>query len=53
MIRGEATSVAQQQATEILARVGLGERLHHRPGELSGGEQQRVTMPVRLCIVRV
>lgn len=44
MIRGEATSVAQQQATEILARVGLGERLHHRPGELSGGEQQRVAI---------
>jgi predicted ABC-type transport system involved in lysophospholipase L1 biosynthesis ATPase subunit len=28
----------------LLARVGLGDRLHHRPGELSGGEQQRVAV---------
>ena len=31
-------------ARELLQRVGLGERLHHRPGELSGGEQQRVAI---------
>ena len=33
-----------KQATEILARVGLGERIHHKPGQLSGGEQQRVAV---------
>jgi len=31
-------------ATEALKRVGLGERLHHRPSELSGGEQQRASL---------
>lgn len=31
-------------ATEALERVGLGHRLHHRPTELSGGEQQRVAI---------
>jgi lipoprotein-releasing system ATP-binding protein len=33
-----------RKARELLDRVGLGERLHHRPGELSGGEQQRVAI---------
>ena len=32
------------RATELLRRVGLGERLAHRPGMLSGGEQQRVAV---------
>jgi lipoprotein-releasing system ATP-binding protein len=32
------------RATELLARVGLSERLSHRPGMLSGGEQQRVAV---------
>ncbi|MFN7980807.1 MAG: ABC transporter ATP-binding protein [Vicinamibacterales bacterium] len=32
------------RATELLLRVGLGERLTHRPGMLSGGEQQRVAV---------
>jgi lipoprotein-releasing system ATP-binding protein len=34
----------RQRATELLQRVGLGERLSHRPGMLSGGEQQRVAV---------
>ena len=33
-----------QRATEALERVGLGERDHHKPTELSGGEQQRVAI---------
>ena len=35
---------ARARATELLRRVGLGERLAHRPGMLSGGEQQRVAV---------
>ncbi len=35
---------AQAAAVDILSRVGLGERLTHRPSELSGGEQQRVAL---------
>ncbi len=35
---------ARQQATELLARVGLGARLGHYPRQLSGGEQQRVAI---------
>jgi lipoprotein-releasing system ATP-binding protein len=35
---------AQQRATELLTRVGLGDRVTHRPGMLSGGEQQRVAV---------
>jgi putative ABC transport system ATP-binding protein len=34
----------RQRAAELLARVGLSERLSHLPGELSGGEQQRVAI---------
>ena len=32
------------EATKLLGEVGLGDRLHHKPGELSGGEQQRVSV---------
>ena len=34
----------RRRAQHALERVGLGHRLHHRPGELSGGEQQRVAI---------
>ena len=41
-LRGD--SGAPARATELLARVGLGDRLHHFPTQLSGGEQQRVAI---------
>jgi lipoprotein-releasing system ATP-binding protein len=34
----------ENDAKALLTEVGLGQRLHHKPGELSGGEQQRVAM---------
>lgn len=34
---------AEKRGIELLARVGLSERLHHRPAQLSGGEKQRVS----------
>ena len=42
---------ARQRATDLLGRVGLGDRLPHRPGMLSGGEQQRVAV-ARALIMR-
>jgi lipoprotein-releasing system ATP-binding protein len=41
----------RSRATELLQRVGLGERLTHRPGMLSGGEQQRVAV-ARALVMR-
>jgi len=37
-------SGARETAADMLRRVGLGDRLHHRPSQLSGGEQQRVAI---------
>ena len=37
-------ATAERRGRELLARVGLGERLEHKPSELSGGEQQRVAI---------
>jgi lipoprotein-releasing system ATP-binding protein len=39
-----APAEARPRAADLLTRVGLGERLSHRPGMLSGGEQQRVAI---------
>ena len=41
LIRGVSIAEAERQATALLGRVGLSQRLHHKPAELSGGERQR------------
>jgi putative ABC transport system ATP-binding protein len=44
LVNGHTPRQARKAAIEMLDRVGLGERLDHKPNELSGGEQQRVTI---------
>lgn len=44
LAREEAKSSAFAKAQELLGEVGLGARMHHLAGELSGGEQQRVSL---------
>jgi lipoprotein-releasing system ATP-binding protein len=44
LIQRRSKREVQQEAQQLLISVGLGDRVHHRPGELSGGEQQRVAV---------
>jgi len=44
LIAGEELNAIRQEGEKILAEVGLTQREDHRPGELSGGEQQRVAV---------
>ena len=49
-IARESGNAARRRATDLLSRVGLGERLKHRPSEMSGGEQQRVAVARALAM---
>jgi lipoprotein-releasing system ATP-binding protein len=44
LIAGASQKIAKTRATEILEYLGLGDRLNHKPMQLSGGEQQRVAI---------
>jgi len=44
LLRRQSSAKAQMAASTFLKQLGLGDRLYHRPGELSGGEQQRVAL---------
>lgn len=51
LIQGIAKKEARDRAAEVLQEVGLKDRMGHKPGELSGGEQQRVAV-ARALILR-
>jgi len=44
MLRGAASAADEQRIVELLEKVGLGSRVHHKPSELSIGQQQRVAL---------
>lgn len=44
LVRGKSQSAAVTRATQLMQRLGLADRLHHRPGRMSGGEAQRVAV---------
>jgi len=49
-VRGASKEAARQLAKELLGKVGLAERAHHFPSELSGGPQQRVAIARALAV---
>jgi len=49
-IGGTPVPEARSRAAELLSRVGLSGRMHHRPSELSGGEQQRTAVARALAV---
>lgn len=49
-IAERADAEARERASELLEKVGLGSRLHHRPSEMSGGEQQRAAVARALAL---
>lgn len=44
LLRGVEKKIAYEKAKDVLERVGLGDRINHKPLELSGGQQQRVSI---------
>lgn len=44
LIGGQSVDEARRNATQLLQRVGLGHRIEHKPGEISGGERQRAAV---------
>jgi len=49
-IAGVSEAESRSRASELLSRVGLSARMHHRPSELSGGEQQRTAVARALAV---
>ena len=49
IIRKYSKEKRHEIAKDMLEKVGLGERLYHKPGQLSGGERQRVSIARALC----
>jgi lipoprotein-releasing system ATP-binding protein len=50
LVRRVPRAEARRRAQEVLSLVGLADRMEHKPGELSGGEQQRVAVARALCL---
>jgi lipoprotein-releasing system ATP-binding protein len=50
LIRGDSRKQMEQRARDLLGEVGLSHRITHRPGEMSGGEQQRVAVARALAL---